>query len=75
MTRTLYEVMNEHATVKDGIWTFRESGHQYKNGMVPGTSNLILVPIIDDIERADQRVTGAPYDCYAAVLKREGIIS
>lgn len=74
--KTLYDVLTENTLeVKDGIRTF-PSGNRYRQRGLPGSTNLILIPIIDDVERFDLRLEGrSSYDVYAAVLKREGVLS
>lgn len=81
--KRLDEVLDEHSTVEDDphsrakYRTFTASGNVYREVHLPAIENYgrMFVPIVDGIERSDQRIVAAPSDAIARLLQREGIIT
>jgi hypothetical protein len=79
--KRLDEVLDEHTTVEnDPLATYRKftgSGNIYREVHLRAIDNYnrMYVPIVDGIERSDQRIVAAPSDACARLLQREGIIT
>lgn len=80
--KQLTEVLDEHSTSEEEAngaryRVFTASGNVYREVFMRAIDNhnRMFVPIVDGIERSDQRIVAAPYDAIARLLQREGIIS
>jgi hypothetical protein len=81
--KKLNEVLDEHTTIENdslsrgSYRTFTASGNVYREAFLHAIDNYdrMYVPIVDGIERIDQRIVAAPSDAVARLLQREGIIS
>lgn len=81
--KRLDEVLDEHTTVEDDPLSratyrkFTGSGDLYREVHLPAIDNYnrMFVPIVNGIERTDQRIVAAPSDAIARLLQREGIIT